>query len=204
MSSATKISLLLAAIFLYYTKTIFSTPCGGFLRTMSSAKSLRYPTLQNSWGKVSCEWVIQTASSRRVRLTFTDFVMTTSCCSCERDYLEIRDGLNKSAPLIGRFCAMHFPKVVYSTRENIWIKCESDFMRDKNNRFRLSYEAICGHHMVSLSGSFTSPNFPANYNNNLDCIYSIEVPRGRIRVKFESFHIEGRMPVCLDDYLAVR
>lgn len=175
------------------------------MRTSSSARSLGYPTEQNSSGKkVSCEWVIQSSSSRRIRLTLTDFVMTTSCCSCERDFLEIRDGENKSAPLIGRFCAKHFPKIVYSTRRNIWVQFHSDFMRDRSNRFRLSYEAICGRHMASLTGSFTSPNFPANYDNNLDCIYSIEVPLGRIRVEFESFHIEGRMPFCLSGYLEVQ
>lgn len=130
--------------------------------------------------------------------------MTTICCSCKLDFLEIRDGTNESAPLIGRFCAKRVPKIVYSTRESIWIRFESDFRADINNRFRLSFEDICGHHMASWTGSFTSPNFPAKYDNNLDCIYSVEVPRGRIRVEFESFDVEGRMPVCLDDYLEVR
>ena len=118
---------------------------------------------QNTGEKVSCDWVIRSPSSRRIRLTFTDFVLKTLCCSCRQDFLEIRDGANESAPLIGRFCAKRFPKIVYSTRESIWIRFESDFRTDINNRFRLSFEDICGRHMASWTGSFTSPNFPAKY-----------------------------------------
>ena len=196
--------LLLAVFFPSNLRTSFSTPCGGLLWTNTSSKSLGFPTAQNTGEKVSCDWVIRSPSSRRIRLTFTDFVLKTLCCSCRQDFLEIRDGANESAPLIGRFCAKRFPKIVYSTRESIWIRFESDFRTDINNRFRLSFEDICGRHMASWTGSFTSPNFPAKYDNNLDCIYSVEVPRGRIRVEFESFDVDGRMPVCLDDYLEVQ
>lgn len=170
-----------------------------------SSGDLRFPISGGNVGeRLQCTWTITVPWRLRVKITFTDFVMKTSCCSCVHDFLEIRDGSLHNSTLIGQFCAKREPKYVFSTRNVIWIQFASNFRTYRGNRFRLSWESVCGSHFTETTGSFTSPGYPLPYQNNKDCIYSIEVPRGRIKVKFESFNVEGRMPVCLYDFLEVK
>lgn len=177
--------------------------CGGHLQ--ASSGDLRFPISGGNVGEpLLCTWTITVPERFRVKITFTDFVMKTSCCSCTHDFLEIRDGSLDNSTLIGQFCTRE-PKFVYSTGNVIWIQFVSDFRTYRGNRFRLSYEALCGSHYTDMSGSFSSPRYPFPFENKVkDCIYSIQVPKGRIKVKFESFSVEGRMPVCLYDFLEVK
>jgi len=202
---AAKCNWIIGQLLALWIRLCFSS-CGEHIQEKSG--DLRF-TIDSIGGgtvgeQLQCAWTISVPERFRVKLTFTDFVMRTTCCSCVHDFLEIRDGSLENSTLIGRFCAKTEPGFVFSTRNVIWIKFASDFRTYRGNRFRLSYEAVCGRHYASSSGSFSSPGYPFPYENNKDCIYSIEVPRGRIKVKFESFDVEGRMPVCLYDYLEVK
>lgn len=177
--------------------------CGD--RLQGTSGDLRFPISGGNVGeRLQCTWTITVPVRFRVKITFTDFVMKTSCCSCVNDFLEIRDGALDNSTLIGQFCAKREPKYVFSTGNVIWIQFTSNFRTYSGNRFRLSWESVCGNHFTETKGSFTSPGYPLPYQNNKDCIYSIEVPKGRIKVKFESFDVEGRMPVCLYDFLEVK
>lgn len=197
-----KANWIIGQLLALWIKICFSS-CGNNIQADSG--DLRFPLGGGNAGEeLQCVWTISVPPRFRVKLTFTDFVMRTSCCSCVHDFLEIRDGLQDNSTFIGRFCAKREPKFVFSTGNAIWIKFGSDFRTYTGNRFRLSYEAVCGRHFTTKSGSFTSPGYPFPYKNNKDCIYSIAVPRGRIKVKFESFSVEGRMPVCLYDFLEVK
>ena len=182
---------------------ICSSSCGEDIEGISG--DLRFPVSAGKVGELkTCEWTIVVPEAFRVKITFTDFVMKTTCCSCVHDFLEIRDGYMPNSTLIGRFCAKAEPKHVYSTKNALRLKFGSNFRTYKGNRFRLFYEAICGRHYTDLSGSFRSPGYPFPYKNNQNCIFTIEVPRGRIRVDFEIFSVQGRMPICLYDSLEVR
>ena len=187
---------------------LWSGICFSSCRNLVQGKSgeLRFPLIGegNAGEKLDCIWTVNVPEQFRVKLTFTDFVMKTSCCSCVHDFLEIRDGSLDNSTLIDSFCAKKEPKYVFSTQNVIWIRFLSDFRTYTGNRFRLSYEAVCGRHYTSSSGSFRSPGYPLQYGNNKDCFYSIAVPKGRIKVTFERFNIEGRMPVCLHEYLEVK
>ncbi|GAA6080747.1 dorsal-ventral patterning tolloid-like protein 1 isoform X1, partial [Tachysurus ichikawai] len=46
--------------------------------------------------------------------------------SCAYDYLEVRDGLSESSPLIGRFCGYDIPEDIRSTSNTLWMKFVSD------------------------------------------------------------------------------
>lgn len=198
---AAKFSWIFVELFAVWIRLCCSS-CGDHLE--GSSGDLRFPISGGNVGEsLRCKWTIRVPERFRVKITFTDFVMKTRCCSCTHDFLEIRDGSLDNSTLIERFCANREPKFVYSTRNVIWIQFASDFRTYKGNRFRLSYEAVCGSHYTDSSGTFRSPGYPFPYKNK-DCIYSIEVPKGRIKVKFESFSVEGRMPVCLYDFLEVK
>lgn len=199
---AAKVSWIVVQLLALWINVCFSS-CGDHIQGKSG--NVRFPIGGGNVGeRRECVWTISVPEWFRVKLTFTDFVMRTTCCSCKHDFLEIRDGSLENSTHIGRFCAKTEPKFVFSTGNVIWVKFTSDFRTYRDNRFRLSYEAVCGRHYAASSGSFSSPRYPLPYEDNKECIYSIAVPKGRIKVKFESFNVEGRMPVCLYDFLEVK
>lgn len=62
----------------------------------------------------------------------------------------------------------------------------------------------CGGVLVG-SFTFTSPNFPNNYPNNVTCIWSIVVPSGRIVLIFNELDIEDQygnnQQSCIDSII---
>ena len=55
--------------------------------------------------------------------------------------------------------------------------------------------------MTSMQDSFRTPNFPARYNSNTDCVWQIKVRKGyRIKITFKKFHVQGvdNKKGCLD------
>lgn len=48
-------------------------------------------------------------------------------------------------------------------------------MKSGNNRFPVP-PAECGSSVMNNEGILLSPNYPMNYDNNHECIYSIQVP----------------------------
>lgn len=67
------------------------------------------------------------------------------------------------------------------------------------------FPAECGNSVTGTQGTLLSPNFPANYNNNHECIYSIQTQPGKgIQLKARAFELsEGDvLKVILIDCLA--
>ncbi|XP_076455410.1 uncharacterized protein LOC143289997 isoform X2 [Babylonia areolata] len=62
----------------------------------------------------------------------------------------------------------------------------------------------CGLNSTDLQGTIQSPNFPANYSDNLDCVYVITAPPGyQVTLNFTDFHLEHHHN-CTFDYLEIR
>ena len=64
--------------------------------------------------------------------------------------------------------------------------------------------AICGGSVFAANGSITSPNFPANYDSNMDCEWAIHGPTGHfLTITFETFELQ--LPNCsTHDYVEIR
>jgi len=76
-----------------------------------------------------------------IKLTFTDFDLEY-CVFCKCDYLEIRDGKNSTAPLLGKYCQKgKLSAPIYSTGRFLWIKFYSD-VGGSFQGFRTLYKAI--------------------------------------------------------------
>ena len=45
--------------------------------------------------------------------------------------------------------------------------------------FKIEIKAVCGTYLSAEQGVISSPGFPNNYGNNLDCFYGIRVRPGR-------------------------
>ena len=51
---------------------------------------------------------------------------------------------------------------------------------------------MCRENYSGNKGKISSPNYPAHYNSNSDCMYKIEVPSGmRIKIRFHKFVTES-------------
>lgn len=178
--------------------------CGGVFS--QSHGSLNSPVFTGSkiGEAVTCDYVIQAPYGQRIKIVFVDLILKTPCCSCESDYIELRDGKDDNSTLIGRYCAQHLPKIVYSTGKDLWLRFKTDYKTSTENRFKLTFDTPCGLHFSTLEGVFESKGFPGPYTPNTECIYTISVPRGRLKVSFESFDIEARSVVCEFDFLEVK
>lgn len=54
------------------------------------------------------------------------------------------------------------------------------------------YIAECGSSVTGTQGVLLSPNYPLNYNNNHECIYSIQTQPGKgIQLKARTFELEA-------------
>lgn len=52
--------------------------------------------------------------------------------------------------------------------------------------------AGCGRNFTSPEGRIVSPNYPGQYDNNLNCSYIIDQgPQSLVILEFETFHLEG-------------
>ena len=45
--------------------------------------------------------------------------------------------------------------------------------------FKIEIKSVCGTYLSAEQGVISSPGFPNNYGNNLDCFYGIRVRPGR-------------------------
>ena len=62
------------------------------------------------------------------------------------------------------------------------------------------FSDTCGGYYASLTGAFSSPNYPGDYPNNVDCRYTIIVPVDHyITLSFQTFNTESGF-----DYVKVR
>ena len=78
--------------------------------------------------------LLQAPKGHYVELNFT--VESSYLTPCIDDkYLEVRDGYNKSANLLGVFCGMNISVIVRSSGQNLWIRKSAYYF----NRFRGTY-----------------------------------------------------------------
>lgn len=69
----------------------------------------------------------------------------------------------------------------------------------------LSLSLDCGATFTSSTGSFFSPNYPAYYPKNRDCIFKIIVEVNmQIMLNFTDFQLEGSPPSCNYDFVEIR
>lgn len=74
----------------------------------------------------TCEWIIEFPVGKKISLETTSFLLESGYPSCRFDYLEIRDGRDSNAPLIGRWCSRFKPPHIQSSTNFIYIKFKTD------------------------------------------------------------------------------
>ena len=81
--------------------------------------------------------LLQAPKGHYVELNFTMQSLYPTPCIYDK-YLEVRDGYNKSANLLGEFCGKNISVIVRSSGRNLWIR-KSDHFDDEFGWFRGSY-----------------------------------------------------------------
>ncbi|KAF6722152.1 Cubilin [Oryzias melastigma] len=191
----------------------YSKGCGGFLHVDRGAlSSPHYP--QNYLPGLNCSWLVMVTPGFRISVTFqSPFQISGSGSSCNSgDFLEVRNGPDASSPLLGdRICGSTPPSLLQTTDNQIFFNFVTDAINEASG-FKLTFEAhskACGGFIelndLDPPGYITSPNYPENYPQNIDCIWVIKVPNGEaVQIDFEKeFYIEHTTS-CLYDYLEVR
>ncbi|XP_078005765.1 bone morphogenetic protein 1 isoform X3 [Phascolarctos cinereus] len=172
-------------------------------------------TLQDSTGNFSspeypngysahmhCVWRISVTPGEKILLNFTSLDLYRSRL-CWYDYVEVRDGFWRKAPLRGRFCGNKLPEPIVSTDSRLWVEFRSSSNWVGKGFFAV-YEAICGGDVKKDNGHIQSPNYPDDYRPSKVCIWRIQVSEGfHVGLTFQSFEIE-RHDSCAYDYLEVR
>uniref|UniRef100_A0A8C4DNQ1 Neuropilin n=1 Tax=Dicentrarchus labrax TaxID=13489 RepID=A0A8C4DNQ1_DICLA len=190
---------LLYLFILFLRKQLFSLPsadkCGGNIR-ISTANYLTSPGYPMSYPPSQrCVWVISAPGPhQRILINFNPH-FDLEDRECKYDYVEVRDGVDESGQLVGKYCGKIAPSPVVSSGNQLFIKFVSDY-ETHGAGFSIRYEIFktgpeCSRNFTSNSGVIKSPGFPEKYPNNLDCTFMIFAPKmSEIILEFESFELE--------------
>uniref|UniRef100_A0A8C1YPT2 Neuropilin n=1 Tax=Cyprinus carpio TaxID=7962 RepID=A0A8C1YPT2_CYPCA len=142
-----------------------------------------------------CIWVITAPGpNQRILINFNPH-FDLEDRECKYDYVEVRDGVDESGQLVGKYCGKIAPSPVVSSGNQLFIKFVSDY-ETHGAGFSIRYEIFktgpeCSRNFTSSSGVIKSPGFPEKYPNNLDCTFMIFAPKmSEIVLEFESFELE--------------
>ncbi|KAM9333329.1 LOW QUALITY PROTEIN: cubilin [Pholidichthys leucotaenia] len=191
----------------------FAKGCGGLLHVDRGVlSSPNFP--QTYLPGLDCSWHVMVTPGLRVSVSFqSPFQIQGFGTLCSSgDYLELRNGPDGSSPLLGgRICGTTPPSLVQTTDNHLFIHFVTD-ETDEASGFKLLFEAhsaACGG-LITLTdndppGYITSPDYPQNYPQNIDCTWVITVPNGEaVQIDFvEEFYI-GHTTSCTFDYLELR
>ncbi|KAG8438283.1 hypothetical protein GDO86_008825 [Hymenochirus boettgeri] len=130
-----------------------------------------YPT--NS----DCIWLIRVPSGQ-VFLQFNAFDVQSSP-NCASDYFKVYDGDDRSSPvLLNKACGTGQLAPLVSSGNTMLVEFVSDTYLTGTG-FKASYSRVtCGGTYYKTSGTVTSPGYPSNYPNSMDCMYIITAPVG--------------------------
>lgn len=146
----------------------------------------------------NCTWLIQPTGASSVILNFTsmDVEPPSSDGLSIYDAVEVYDGPNANAPLIGRYMGGTIPPPIYSSGGSLFVKFYSDLTVTRGGwdaYYTSSYTDYCNGTttLTAPSGTFADGSGGNLYNNNADCFWLIQPPGAQsISLDFPSFATE--------------
>ncbi|CAM2011151.1 CUB domain-containing protein [Acanthopleuribacter pedis] len=151
----------------------------------------------------------------KLRVTFTSFKMEDVDENCEFDYLQIYDGTNTGAPLIGSFCSTGSPGIITATNPQGALTFR--FVSDDNRtgpgwRAYLSQITEADDEILMRQGTQTTSGAVfmdggkfANYSDNTDQTLTLRPQDSdrKLRVTFAAFLMEHDDADCAYDVVTV-
>ncbi|XP_060761946.1 neuropilin 1b isoform X2 [Neoarius graeffei] len=184
--------------------------CGGNITIRSAGYvtspgyPLGYPLSQQ------CLWLISAPNPHEQILINFNPHFDLENRECKYDFLEVYDGENEKASLIGKYCGKIAPSPITSSGNLLLIKFISDY-ETTGAGFSIRYEVHravteCSRNFTAFSGLIQTPGFPNEYPNNLECTFIIFAPKmSEIVLEFKSFDMEPAPAgaSCRFDYLEI-
>jgi len=172
-----------------YTAPTSQSPGCNYILT-SATGTLNSPNYPNNYeNDLKCQWFI--IQDDKVNLTFTSFDVEQ-----DYDFVKIYDGPNVWSPLLLTISGKVPPPPIVSSGNALLVVFTSDDTGVYPG-FQATYSTAtppppdCNFVLTDSDGKFTSPNFPDNYFNNLNCQWGIVVgDKARITLTFDSFDSE--------------
>ncbi|XP_066508407.1 neuropilin-1a-like isoform X2 [Hoplias malabaricus] len=193
--------------------TLESGPCGGNI-TISSAGYVMSPGYPSAYPlSVHCVWLIRAPDPQQKILINFNPHFDLENRECKYDFVEVYDGDNEKASLVGKYCGKIAPSPIISTGNSLMIKFTSDY-ETYGAGFSIRYEVHhkgmeCSRNVTDPKGVIRTPGFPEKYPNNLECTITIFAPKmAEIVLEFQSFDMEpdSSAPTgasCRFDYLEI-
>ncbi|XP_001377380.2 cubilin [Monodelphis domestica] len=153
---------------------------------------------------LDCSIILRAPQNHSITLFFHSFSVD-STSECRDDFLEIRNGNDRSSPLLGKYCGSQLPNPIFSKNHLLYLRFKSDAIHSSHG-----YEILwtsspfgCGGPLYGDAGSVTSPGYPGTYGNNTHCEWTLTAPAGRtltVTFYFVSIDDPGN---CIQNYLIV-
>ncbi|XP_038652379.1 cubilin [Scyliorhinus canicula] len=179
-----------------------SAACGGILHADSgSFKSPNWP--QNFPDNSECTWRILTHESKHLEITFDkNFQIPDSSDNCGTSNVKIWGGtVQTDETLLATLCGNISPGPVIAPANVVTVKFQST--GSVGSGFSASFTNRCGANITASTGRIMSPNYPYNYDSNLNCEYLIDTSSQLfVILQFETFDVEGYSP-CSHDSLKI-
>ncbi|XP_077970957.1 scavenger receptor cysteine-rich domain-containing protein DMBT1-like [Styela clava] len=133
---------------------------------------------------LECQWSVETPFGTFIRMSIQSFSLGSG------DYLYVYDGDSENNKIIAdlegyvpynntivtssNFAFLRFTTNSYSVANGFNIRYDAEFYIPPD---KLPSQSIsCGGTLYENNGTIISPNYPENYQNNVDCIWIIHVP----------------------------
>lgn len=186
----------------------FKENCGQEITVFESGMIKYYKHGKNS--SSYCTWVLS-AKTPGDRITFTPthigldhkalFSNSTGSGLCNGNEITVYNGDSDKAPLKASFCN-HASNII-SLGSQLTIKIPTESIAEFEATFSV-LENSCGGVLRGIEGRFSSPTYPDNYANNIQCTWTISaLPGNLIQLDFEDFNLIDS-DNCNQDYVEVR
>ncbi|XP_077981827.1 cubilin-like [Glandiceps talaboti] len=138
-----------------------------------------------------CEWIIQADPTRSILVNVRSFHTED-----QYDWVDMGSGddsTNRTTML--KHMTGHYPSHQFSTLANeMWVTFISDGSVTRQGfSIEFSEDDVCGtEHLTDANGFVTSPNFPNNYPNSINCVWIIDITANlSVKLDFLSFETEA-------------
>ncbi|XP_063003684.1 cubilin [Elgaria multicarinata webbii] len=173
------------------TWTSDSLGCGGILHSESGTiSSPQWP--QNFPTNIRCSWTIITHESKHLEITFDEnFQIPDSDGQCQSSFVKVWRGSAKKQEdaVLAVGCGDSSPGSIVAPGNAMTTVFQSQDIPGRG--FSATFISRCGANFTAPSGRIVSPNFPRQYDNNLDCSYIIDAgPQSVVILTFQMFDLQ--------------
>ncbi|MEJ1276393.1 tolloid-like [Cricetulus griseus] len=150
-----------------------------------------------------CTWNISSTAGHRVKITFNEFEIEQHQ-ECAYDHLELYDGADSLAPVLGRFCGSKKPDPVVATGSSLFLRFYSDASVQRKG-FQAMHSTECGGRLkaeVQTKELYSHAQFgDNNYPSQARCDWVIVAEDGYgVELIFQTFEVEEEAD-CGYDYM---